>query len=212
MIRTLIVDDHSIVREGLERLLDTMDDITVVGSVATGDVAVNATQVLQPDLILMDIDMPGELDGVEATRAIMAADPNAKVMILTSFSDQNRIQSAIDAGAIGYILKESSATDLVRAVHAAARGEFPIDPKVTRALLRASREPDPLHGMSAREIEVLGYVGDGMPNKEIARRLQITERTVKSHLTNIYRHIGVTDRTQAALWAERHGVHIPPNR
>lgn len=209
MIRTLIVDDHGIVREGLERLLETMDDITVVGSVATGDLGVNAAQALRPDLVLMDLDMPGGLDGVEATRAIVAADPAAKVLILTSYSDRNRVLCAVDAGAVGYVLKDSPADDLIRAVRSAARGEFPIDPKVARSLLTARKDRSPLDGMSPREIEVLGLVGDGMPNKEIARRLQITERTVKGHLTSVFRHIGVTDRTQAALWAERHGVHAP---
>jgi DNA-binding NarL/FixJ family response regulator len=212
MIRTLIVDDHGIVREGLERLLETMDDITVVGSVSTGDLAVNASQALRPDLVLMDLDMPGGLDGVEATRAIVAADPDAKVLILTSFSDRNRVLCAVDAGAVGYVLKDSPAEELIRAVRSATRGEFPIDPKVARALFTGKKDRSPLDGMSAREIEVLGLVGDGMPNKEIARRLQITERTVKGHLTSVFRHIGVTDRTQAALWAERHGVHAPPDR
>lgn len=206
MIRTLIVDDHGIVREGLERLLDSFDDIAVVGSAANGDIAVTAAGALHPDVVLMDLDMPGGIDGIEATRSILSGNSGAKVLILTSFSDRDRILRAVDAGAVGYVLKDSPAEDLVRALRSAARGEFPIDPKVARALLEQKGDRGPLDEMSAREIQVLGLVGAGMPNKEIARRLQITERTVKGHLTSVFRHIGVTDRTQAALWAARHGV------
>lgn len=208
MIRTLIVDDHAIVREGLERLLDTFEDIVLVGSAPNGDTAVKAVRVFKPDVVLMDLDMPGELDGIEATRAILADDAGARVLILTSYSDTDRILRAVDAGAVGYILKDSPSEDLVRAIRAAARGEFPIDSRVARSLLGGKSEHSPLDSMSAREVEVLGLVGTGMPNKEIARRLQITERTVKSHLTSVFRHIGVTDRTQAALWAERNGVRV----
>lgn len=208
MIRLLIVDDHGIVRDGLQRLLDTFDDMTVVGSASNGDEAVAVIPALRPDVILMDLDMPGGRDGVEATQAITERDANAKVLILTSFSDRDRILRAVGAGAVGYVLKDSPADDLVRAVRAAARGEFPIDPKVARSLVEGKAARSPIDGMSAREIEVLGLVGAGMPNKEIARRLQITERTVKGHLTSVFRHIGVTDRTQAALWAERHGVRV----
>lgn len=206
MIRTLIVDDHGIVREGLERLLDSFDDIAVVGSAANGDIAVTAAGALHPDVVLMDLDMPGGIDGIEATRSILSGNSGAKILILTSFSDRDRILRAVDAGAVGYVLKDSPAEDLVRALRSAARGEFPIDPKVARALLEQKGDRGPLDEMSAREIQVLGLVGAGMPNKEIARRLQITERTVKGHLTSVFRHIGVTDRTQAALWAARHGV------
>ena len=208
MIRTLIVDDHAIVREGLERLLDTFEDIALVGSAPNGDTAVKAVRVLKPDVVLMDLDMPGDLDGIEATRAILADDAGARVLILTSFSDTDRILRAVDAGAVGYILKDSPSEDLVRAIRAAARGEFPIDSRVARSLLGGRSEHSPLDGLSAREVEVLGLVGAGMPNREIARRLQISERTVKSHLTSVFRHIGVTDRTQAALWAERNGVRV----
>ena len=135
MIRTLIVDDHAIVREGLERLLDTFEDIALVGSAPNGDTAVKAVRVLKPDVVLMDLDMPGDLDGIEATRAILADDAGARVLILTSFSDTDRILRAVDAGAVGYILKDSRSEDLVRAIRAAARGEFPID---SREIGRAS--------------------------------------------------------------------------
>jgi len=206
MITLLIVDDHGIVRDGLQGLFDALEDMTVVGSVPSGEEAVKAVPALCPDVILMDLGMPGGMDGVEATRAILAVDAGAKVLILTSFSDRARILAALDVGAIGYILKDSPAEDLVRAVRAAARGEHPIDPKAAGALLVERGQPRPLDGMSAREIEVLALVGAGLPNKEIARRLQISERTVKGHLTSIFRQIGATDRTQAALWAQRHGV------
>jgi len=205
MISILIVDDHGIVRDGLRWLLDAFEDITVLGCAASGEEAVRAAPALRPDVILMDLGMPGGIDGVEATRAILEGDPGARVLILTSFSDRDRIVAALDAGAVGYLLKDSPADDLVRAVRAAARGECPIDPKAAKSLL-VRRGRSPLDDMSAREIEVLQLVGAGLPNKEIARRLDITERTVKGHLTSIFRQIGATDRTQAALWAERHGV------
>ncbi len=206
MIRTLIVDDHGIVREGLERLLESFDDITVVGVAQSGDDAVKAVPALRPDVILMDLEMPGELDGVGATRALVDANVPSKVLILTSFVDRTKILQALDAGAVGYLLKDSPSEDLVRAVRAAARGDFPIDPKAARVLLSERTNGHVTAGMSSREIEVLTLVGVGMPNKAIAQRLAITERTVKGHLTSVFRTIGVTDRTQAALWANRNGI------
>lgn len=211
MIRILVVDDHGIVREGLQRLLESFDDITVAGTAENGEEAIAAIPTLRPDVVLMDLEMPGAIDGAEATRRIVADDPASKVLILTAFSDRPRILRAIDAGAMGYVLKDGPAEDLVRAVRAAARGEFPIDPKAARVLMDARESRSATEGMSARELEVLALIGMGLPNREIARRLEITERTVKGHLTSIFREIGVTDRTQAALWAERHGVKPAPD-
>jgi DNA-binding NarL/FixJ family response regulator len=212
VIRILIVDDHGIVREGLHRLLDSFADIIVAGAVASGEEAVESFAELQPDVVLMDLEMPGGIDGADATRRILERDPAAKVLILTSFSDRQRILRAVDAGAMGYVLKDGPAEDLVRSLRAAARGEFPIDPKAARVLMDARESSSATDRMSARELEVLSLVGLGLPNKEIARRLDITERTVKGHLTSIFREIGVSDRTQAALWAQRNGVRAPSER
>jgi DNA-binding NarL/FixJ family response regulator len=153
----------------------------------------------------MDLDMPG-VDGIEATRRIAAAGGSTAVLVLTAFSDQPRILGAIDAGAVGYLLKDADARDVVEGVRAAARGESPLDPRAARAVLTAHVAPDPLGPFSPREREVLALLASGLPNKLIARQLQISEKTVKTHLTRIFREIGVSDRTQAALWAERHGV------
>jgi DNA-binding NarL/FixJ family response regulator len=212
VIRILIVDDHGIVREGLHRLLDSFADIIVAGAVASGEEAVESFAELQPHVVLMDLEMPGGIDGADATRRILERDPAAKVLILTSFSDRQRILRAVDAGAMGYVLKDGPAEDLVRSLRAAARGEFPIDPKAARVLMDARESSSATDRMSARELEVLSLVGLGLPNKEIARRLDITERTVKGHLTSIFREIGVSDRTQAALWAQRNGVRAPSER
>ena len=212
MIRVLVVDDHGIVREGLQRLLDAFDGIAVTGLAGDGNDAVQLAGALAPDVVLMDLEMPGGVDGVAATRAILAERPQTKVLILTSFSDRNRILRALDAGAIGYVLKDGPAEDLVRSIRAAARGEFPIDPKAALVLLKGMGERNPADTLSAREIEVLGLVGAGLPNRTIADRLKISERTVKGHLTSIFRQIGVTDRTQAALWAHRNAIGVPDSR
>jgi DNA-binding NarL/FixJ family response regulator len=156
----------------------------------------------------MDLEMP-VLDGIEATRQIRAAQPEVAVVVLTSFSDRERILSALDAGAAGYLLKDAEPDELSRAIQAAARGEAPLDPKAARALLSARRAPSAAESLSEREREVLAMVGEGMPNKVIAQRLSISEKTVKAHLTSVFRQIGVTDRTQAALWAQRNGVTRP---
>lgn len=208
MIRLVVVDDHGMIRQGLERLLNGFDGIEVVGIGATGEEAVSVAATTRPDVILMDLEMPGAFDGVEATRRVRQHDEHVKVVILTSFSDRRRILSAFDAGAIGYVLKDGPAEELERAIRAAACGDFPVDPKAARILFARSREDDPLSVLSDREREVLGLVGLGLPNKEIARRLGITERTVKGHLTGIYRAIDVSDRTQAALWAQRTGLTV----
>lgn len=200
MIRILIVDDHSVVRRGLEQLLDSHPDMTVVGSAADGEQAVTMAAELQPDVILMDLSMP-VLDGVQATKQITAATPDVHVVVLTSFADQRRILDALAAGAAGYILKDADPDELVAAVQAAAEGGSPLHPKAARVLLDARRDDRSGRQLSAREEEVLRLVVEGLPNKRIARRLGITERTVKAHLTRIFQQLGVADRTQAALWA-----------
>ena len=202
-VRIMIVDDHAVVRSGLERLLDAVDGVEVIATASDGEEAAVAveTGVVSPDIVVMDLSMPGT-DGVEATRRVVAARPDIAVVVLTSFSDTARVEAALAAGAIGYQLKDAPPDELINAVRAAAAGGAPLDPRVARIVL--DRRSSPAPALSAREIEVLRLVVDGLANKQIARRLGIAERTVKAHLTNIFGRIGVTDRTQAALWAERH--------
>ena len=208
MIRLLIADDHVIVRSGLTQLVATMEDVELVGAATDGAEAVALSEQQRPDVVLMDLEMPG-LDGIEATRRLNAAQPEVAVVILTSFSDRERIIGALDAGAVGYVLKDAEPDELARAIRAAARGEAPLDPKAARALLNARTAVAPAAALSEREREVLLMVAAGLPNKQIARRLGISEKTVKAHLTSVFRQIGVTDRTQAALWAERSGLTRP---
>jgi len=205
MIRLLIADDHAVVRTGLRHLVATFDGVELVGAAANGDEAVALCAEHGPDVVLMDLEMP-VLDGIEATRRIVEAAPGVAVVVLTSFSDREQILRALDAGAIGYLLKDAEPAELERAVRAAARGEAPLDPRAGRALLQDRVAGSPLDGLSEREREVLAMVARGLPNKLIARELGISEKTVKTHLTSVFRTIGVTDRTQAALWAERNGL------
>jgi DNA-binding NarL/FixJ family response regulator len=205
VIRVVIADDHHVVRAGLTQLLATFPDIELVGAASSGAEAVALCADRRPDVVLMDLEMP-VLDGIEATRLIRAALPDAAVVVLTSFSDRERILRALDAGAAGYLLKDAEPDELARAIEAAARGEAPLDPKAGRALLSARRSGSAADALSEREREVLAMVAEGLPNKVIAHRLGISEKTVKAHLTSIFRQIGVTDRTQAALWAQRNGI------
>jgi DNA-binding NarL/FixJ family response regulator len=200
VIRVLLAEDHRMVRAGLERLLATADDIEVVGGAADGAEAVSLAAETSPDVVLMDLSMPN-LDGIEATRAIVDANERMQVVVLTSLSDRDRILAALDAGAVGYLLKDAGPEELIGAVRAAARGESPLDPKAARAVLSA-RASTGRARLSDREREVLRCVAAGMPNKLIARELGISEKTVKAHLTRVFQQIGVTDRTQAALWAK----------
>jgi DNA-binding NarL/FixJ family response regulator len=205
VIRVAIVDDHMVVRSGLQGLLDAEDDIEVVGTAADGADAV-ALLEHSPDVVLMDLSMPG-VDGIEATRLVLAESPGTHVVVLTSFVDKNRIMAALEAGAVGYILTDADAGDVSAAVRAAAAGGSPLDPKVARVVLDESRRPQPTTDLSPRELEVLELVEQGMANKQIARRRGIAERTVKAHLTNVFQAIGVTDRTAAALWARENLRH-----
>jgi DNA-binding NarL/FixJ family response regulator len=184
-------------------MLASTEDLEVVGAAADGAEAVDLVGSLAPDVVLMDLAMPG-VDGVEATRRITDGASGTAVVVLTSFSDRERILEALDAGAIGYLLKDVEPQDLLRAVRAAAAGESPLDPKAGRALLTRSR-PATVE-LTDREREVLRLVVRGLANKQIGRQLGIAERTVKAHLTSAFQRIGATDRTQAALWATRHGL------
>ena len=205
MIRLVIADDHAVVRTGLRQLASTFEDVELVGAAADGEEAVRICREQRPDVVLMDLEMP-VLDGIEATRRIADEQPEVAVVVLTSFSDREQILRALDAGAVGYLLKDAEPEELAKAVRAAARGEAPLDPRAGRALLSARVAASPLDALSVREREVLALVARGLPNKLIARELEISEKTVKAHLTSVFRSIGVSDRTQAALWAERNGL------
>ena len=182
-------------------MLGAADDIEVVAQVADGAEAIALDAGV--DVVLMDLSMPG-LDGVQATRVLTAREPAPRVVVLTSFGDRARVRDAVAAGAVGYLLKDCAPEELLAAVRSAADGHAPLDPRVAGALLPDRGTPEPGHGLSAREIEVLRLAATGMPNKQIARSLGIAERTVKVHLGNVFRRIGVGDRTSAALWAREH--------
>ena len=202
MIRVLVVDDHPLVRVGLVTLLEAAADIMVAGEAADGQQALEVAAATTPDVVLMDLSMP-VLDGVAATRLLLAELPQTRVVALTSFSDRQRVNDILAAGATGYLLKDSSPGDLLAAVRAAADGHAPLDPRVAAALLPA-REPSLTDQLSDRQQQVLRLIAAGLANKQIARRLGIAESTVKVHTGNIFRRIGVTDRTSAALWAKEH--------
>lgn len=215
MIRIVVCDDHGVVRAGLEQLIGTFDGIEVVASAAGGEAAAAVVAELEPDVLLMDLEMPSP-DGIEATRLIREAGGGAAVVILTSFSDRARILEALDAGAIGYLLKDATPGELESGIRAAARGESPLHPRAASVLLSSGVRPEApggvAAGLSAREREVLALVVEGLPNKLIARRLEISEKTVKAHLTSVFRTIGVDDRTQAAIWGTRNGIGPSPGR
>lgn len=201
-VRVLLVDDHQLVRSGLAGLLDAADGLTVVGQASDGAEAVERAREVAPDVVLMDLSMPG-VDGVEGTRRLRDEVPEARVVVLTSFSDTTRVQEALAAGAVGYLLKDSEPRDLVAAVRSAAQGYSPLDPRVAGALLPTAPRPA-ADGLSVRERQVLRLLAQGMANKQIGRALGISERTVKVHVGHVFRQIGVADRTSAALWATEH--------
>jgi DNA-binding NarL/FixJ family response regulator len=203
MIRVLLVDDHAMVREGLARMLSAHPKIDVIGQAPDGAVGARLAAELHPDVALVDLAMP-VMDGIAATRLIRAADSSVEVVVLTAFSDRHQILAAMNAGALGYLLKDAEPEDLLGGVLAAARGEAPLDPKIAAIVEASTGSAAPV--LSPREREVLALVAEGLPNKLIARRLGISEKTVKAHLTKVFEAIGVTDRTAAALWANRNGI------
>lgn len=207
MIRVLIVDDHPMVRQGLTGIFADVADIEVVDAVAGGRLAADAAVAGHVDIVLMDLSMP-DMDGVEATAEVIIRCPDVRVVMLTSFAEQARVRAALNAGAIGYLLKDTEPDDLIHAVREAASGHAPISPRAALALLpsRGTTRRPPREKLSAREREVLALVAVGLPNKSIGRRLQISEKTVKAHLTRIFAALGLYDRTSAALWAQRHGL------
>jgi NarL family two-component system response regulator LiaR len=206
--RVLIVDDHGVVREGLRAYLELEPDIQVVGEAKDGLEAVRRAAELQPDVVLMDLVMPN-MDGVDATSRIKQQQPATHVIILTSFLDDERVVPAIRAGATSYLLKDVAATDLARAIRGARAGQAQLHPEVARRLMQqvtSPRKPDAGAQLTDREREVLRLLADGRSNKEIARSLVVSERTVKGHVSNILGKLGLQDRTQAALFAVRNGL------
>ena len=206
MIKVLVADDHPVVRDALVRLLEAADGITVVATATTGQEALEAALEHSPNVVLMDIEMPN-MNGIAAAQALQESRSPARVVMLTTFSDRERILAALDAGALGYLLKDAEPDEIVRGVRAAARGDSPVAAQAAREMIADRRRATGgAVGLSVREREVLTLVAQGLPNKLIARRLEISEKTVKSHLTRVFAQIGVTDRTQAALWAQRHDI------
>jgi NarL family two-component system response regulator LiaR len=212
-IRVLIADDHAVVRQGLKTFLELQDDIEVVEEVADGEAAVAAVEREAPDVVLMDLVMPG-VDGVEAIRRIREGRPQARVLVLSSFLDDERLFPAVRAGAAGYLLKDVEPRELVKAIRTVHGGEALLHPAVAARLMdefAASDAPGPpsADGLTEREREVLTLIARGLPNKLIARDLSISEKTVKAHVSSILGKLGVSDRTQAALYAVRSGLVEP---
>ena len=206
-IRVLIADDHAVVRQGLRTFLDLQEDVEVVGEAGDGHEALDAARATRPDVVLMDVVMP-ELDGVEATRRIVAELPGTRVLALTSFLDEDRVLPAVRAGATGYLLKDVQPAELVRAIRTVHEGGALLHPAVTARVMAALTDADAPaapEALTPREHEVLRLIARGLPNKLIARELGIAEKTVKAHVGSVLRKLGVHDRTQAALLAVRSG-------
>ncbi|MFE3593186.1 response regulator [Streptomyces niveus] len=207
-IRVLLVDDHQVVRRGLRTFLEIQDDIEVVGEASDGEEGVAGAEELRPDVVLMDIKMPGT-DGIEALRKLRELANPAKVLIVTSFTEQRTVVPALRAGAAGYVYKDVDPEALAGAIRSVHAGHVLLQPEVAGALL-AQDDPGAGHGrgssLTDREREVLTLIADGRSNREIARALVLSEKTVKTHVSNILMKLDLADRTQAALWAVRHGI------
>ncbi|MCF7876163.1 response regulator transcription factor [Candidatus Bipolaricaulota bacterium] len=205
-IELFIVDDHRVVRSGIKALVETEPSLEVIGEASDGREAVAKASQRSPDVILMDLVMP-EMDGVEATKRIIEDNPEGKILILTSFSEEERIIQAIKAGATGYLIKDASPDELVGAIRDVYQGESTLDPKVAGTVLRSMQnEEESSEDLTERETEVLELVSEGLPNDDIADRLYISERTVRSHVSNILGKLDLANRTQVALYAVRKGI------
>jgi DNA-binding NarL/FixJ family response regulator len=205
MIEVILVDDHRVVVEGLTLLLDAFPDVQVVGSATDGGEGAALAISLAPDVVLMDLSMPG-VDGVQATRLIVEQAPETAVVVLTTSSDRDMVLRSLDAGAVGYMMKDTDPRALHEGIQAAAAGGSPIDPRVARALVETRRKTSAGAAslLTSKQREVLALVAAGQTNRLVAKQLGVTEKTVKAHLTQIYAAIGVTDRVQATLWARDH--------
>ncbi len=200
MLRVLIADDHAVVREGLRNLL-AQAGFDVVGEAAAGEEAIAISLLSAPDVVLLDLSLPG-IDGIEVARAIRAQQPSCAVLVLTAFAERERVLAAVDAGVAGYLLKDDDPAALISGIRAAAEQGAPFSPKVAAVLVETRTQARAEQGLTAREREILELVAQGLSNKQIARRLEISEGTVKAHLGSAFRRIGVQQRTQAALWMQ----------
>lgn len=208
MIRVMLVDDHEMVRMGLAAYLSTEEDIEVVAEASSGEEGVKLAEQLRPDVILMDLVMDG-IGGIEATRRIREVCPTAKVIVLTSFIDDEKVYPVIEAGAFSYLLKTSRAAEIARAIRAAAAGEPVLESRVAGKIMarfRHDQQPNPHEQLTPRELEVLKLIGQGKSNQEIADELIIGIKTVKTHVSNILAKLNVEDRTQAAIYVHRHNL------
>ena len=218
-IRILLVDDHAMVRRGMRDFLSLHDDLEVVGEAADGAAAIEQANALQPDVVVMDLLMPG-VDGIEATARIKSGHPDTEIVAITSFVEEARIVAALEAGASGFLLKDAEADELAAAIRAAASGEVHLDPAVAGIVARRMRNgaagagigsgADALGRLTARERDVLGGVARGLSNRSIADELGITERTARTHVSNILAKLELSSRTQAALLAVQHGLDRAP--
>lgn len=205
-IRVLIVDDHEMVRMGLATYLNTEKDIEVIGEASNGKQGIDLAEKLLPDVILMDLVME-EMDGISATKEIKTRLPDIKIIVLTSFIDQDKVFPVIEAGAFSYLLKTSRAEEIAKAIREAVKGNPTIEGKVTSMMInKMQRDPQKHETLTPRELEVLILIGKGFSNKEIGEQLFIGIKTVKTHVSNILAKIEVDDRTQAAIYANRHGL------
>lgn len=203
-IRVVIVDDHNVVRSGLSAFILAFDDLELVGEASNGEEALNVCFQVRPDVVLMDLMMP-VMDGVDATRALRERCPDTQVVALTSFAEQELVQAALKAGAIGYLLKDASAEELVSAIRSAAAGQPSLAPEAARALIQATTEPKaPGHDLTERELEVLALMIEGLSNPDIAERLVVSHSTIKFHVSSILSKLGVSSRTEAVALAVQH--------
>jgi DNA-binding NarL/FixJ family response regulator len=210
-IRVMLVDDHAVVRRGLRGFLELLDDIEIVGEAEDGVQAVALAERERPDVVLMDLLMPN-MDGLQAIAAIKQAQPETEIVAVTSFIEEEKVTSALEAGASGYLLKDAAADEVAAAIRAAHAGEVHLDPAVARLLahrMRARRDEEPVEPLTQREREVLAQLAKGASNKEIAHDLSITERTARTHVSNILGKLGLASRTQAALYAVEHRLTDP---
>jgi DNA-binding NarL/FixJ family response regulator len=204
MIRVLLVDDHAMVRAGLERLLVTTADITVVGSCGSGEEALAVLAEAEPDVVLLDVALPG-MNGVETARVITARHPGVRILIISTFGDPRDVSAALDAGVNGYLLKDVEPEVLIAGIRSLGSGGMPLSPSIAARLVGSAAQAAPAAmPLTKREEDVLNLIVDGMSNKQIAAALGISEKTVKTYCGRMFRRLGVTDRTQAAVWAERH--------
>ncbi len=211
LITVLLVDDHKLVRQGVRAFLETLPDIVVVGEAGSGEEAVALLGEQVPDVVLMDLIMPGGMDGVEATRQIRRASPHTQVIVLTSYHEDEHIFPALRAGALSYVLKDIGPLELADAVRKAATGEAVLHPRVAARVIREIQgartdAPNPFADLTDRELELLRLIADGLSNADIAARLVISEKTVKGHVSNILSKLHLADRTQAAVYAWREGL------